>query len=106
MYAQPGGPAAKTAAGKGRPALARLVSDLSPADGTIAARRQSIASQSNYRGPSRLRVALEGLLASAERFDYASVKSLAQPERQAVPDLAVLVPDLTVYDRLLAAGAS
>lgn len=49
---------------------------------------------------------LESLLAGAERFDYAAVKALAQPERPAIPDLAVLVPDLTAYDRLLAAGAS
>ena len=49
---------------------------------------------------------LEGLLARAERFDYAAVKALAQPERPAIPDLAALVPDLAAYDRLLAAGAS
>jgi hypothetical protein len=48
---------------------------------------------------------LEALLACGERFDYAAVKALAQPERPAIPQLAALVPDLTFYDRLLAGGA-
>jgi hypothetical protein len=50
--------------------------------------------------------ALEALLASAERFDYVAVKALAQPERPTIPHLAVLVPDLASYDRLLVGGAS
>lgn len=50
--------------------------------------------------------ALEALLASAERFDYVAVKALAQPERPTIPHLAVLVPDLASYDRLLAGGES
>jgi hypothetical protein len=50
--------------------------------------------------------ALEAVLARAERFDYAAVKALAQPERPTIPDLAVLVPDLASYDRLLVGGAS
>jgi hypothetical protein len=49
---------------------------------------------------------LEVLLARAERFDYAAVKALAQPECPTIPELAVLVPDLASYDRLLAGGAS
>lgn len=49
--------------------------------------------------------ALETLLASGERFDYATLKALAQPDKPAVPDLAVLEPNLAVYDRLLAGGA-
>jgi Mu transposase-like protein len=49
---------------------------------------------------------LEVLLASTERFDYAAVKALAQPERPAIPQLAALVPDLASYDRLLVGGAS
>jgi hypothetical protein len=50
--------------------------------------------------------ALSLLLASTERFDYAAVKALAQPEHPTVPDLVQPVADLTDYDRLLVGGAS
>jgi hypothetical protein len=45
--------------------------------------------------------ALEELLIRGTRFDYLSVKSLAQPHVPAVPVLHVPEPDLTVYDRLI-----
>lgn len=50
--------------------------------------------------------ALSLLVASKERFDYAAVKALAEPERPTVPYLAQPVADLTDYDRLLVGGAS
>jgi hypothetical protein len=49
--------------------------------------------------------ALEALLSKGERFDYLALRALAQPEKPAVPDLAVLQPNLAVYDTLLAGGA-
>jgi len=49
--------------------------------------------------------ALATLLASDQPFDYAAVKSLAQPERPTIPDLPQPVADLAGYDRLLG-GAS
>jgi hypothetical protein len=49
-------------------------------------------------------MALTTVLATAARFDYASVKALAAPEPSAVPLLGLPAPDLRVYDRLLAGG--
>jgi hypothetical protein len=49
--------------------------------------------------------ALEALLTTGEHFDYLALKALAQPEKPAVPDLAVLQPNLALYDQLLAGGA-
>jgi hypothetical protein len=49
--------------------------------------------------------ALESLLVDGQRFDYATLKALAKPDKPAVPQLAVLEPNLAVYDRLLAGGA-
>jgi hypothetical protein len=54
---------------------------------------------------SSVAAALEALLSKGERFDYLALKALAQPEKPAVPDLAVLQPNLAVYDTLLAGGA-
>lgn len=50
--------------------------------------------------------ALERLLGTDLRWDYATVKTLAQPETPAVPDVTIGVPDLGAYDRLLAEVAS
>jgi len=50
--------------------------------------------------------ALEGLLANDAAFDYASVKALCSPEPMPFPFLAIGVPDLSVYDGLLAAGVA
>jgi len=51
-------------------------------------------------------VALEALLAKSERPDFMAVKALAAPEKPTVPDVHIPPPDLAVYDRLLAGGAS
>jgi hypothetical protein len=47
---------------------------------------------------------LSALLARGEAFDYAAVKALAQPVEPSVPELHIGVPDLRLYDALLAAG--
>jgi hypothetical protein len=49
--------------------------------------------------------ALESLLGDGQRFDHATLKALAKPDKPAVPELAVLEPNLAVYDQLLAGGA-
>jgi len=49
----------------------------------------------------RVERALEQLLATGTRFDYAAVKGLAAPERTVVPDISIGTPDLARYDRLL-----
>ncbi len=48
--------------------------------------------------------ALELLLESGERFDYAAVKALAAPEKAPVPEVHIPPPDLAEYDRLLSAA--
>lgn len=50
---------------------------------------------------STVDTALELLLAAGDRFDYAAVKDLAQPEVTAVPDVRIGAPDLEAYDQLL-----
>jgi hypothetical protein len=45
--------------------------------------------------------ALASLLVSDERFDYAAVKAIANPETPQVPVLHVPEPDLRIYDQLL-----
>ena len=50
--------------------------------------------------------ALETLLARSERPDFATVKALAAPETLPIPEVHIPPPDLAVYDRLLAGGAS
>jgi hypothetical protein len=50
--------------------------------------------------------ALEILLGAGERPDFASVKALAAPEKLEVPLVRIPPPDLAVYDRLLAGGAT
>jgi len=55
---------------------------------------------------SDVEVALETLLARAERPDFITVKALAAPEKPAIPVVHIPAPDLAVYDRLLAGGAS
>ena len=48
--------------------------------------------------------ALVALLAQDRLPDYAAVKTLAQPERPAIPQLALAPPDLAIYDDLLEQG--
>jgi hypothetical protein len=49
--------------------------------------------------------ALEQLLASGSAFDYSAVKEIAKPEPVHVPVLRIPLPNLDVYDALLAGGA-
>ena len=49
---------------------------------------------------------LEKLLERGQRPDFATVKNLAAPEKLAVPEVHLPPPDLSVYDRLIAGGAS
>jgi hypothetical protein len=49
--------------------------------------------------------ALEELLVSDARWDYATLKALAHPETPSIP-VHVGEPDFAVYDRLLATVAS
>jgi hypothetical protein len=55
---------------------------------------------------SDVEVALEALLARGERPDFITVKALAAPEKPSIPVVHIPAPDLAVYDRLLAGGAS
>jgi len=50
---------------------------------------------------SRVASALEQLLGGGERFDYAAVKAIAQPEQRSVPEISIPKPNLLAYDRLL-----
>lgn len=50
--------------------------------------------------------ALVELVAEGARFDYATVKARARPETPAIPDMAPLKADLTIYDGLLVGGAA
>jgi hypothetical protein len=54
---------------------------------------------------SEVERAIEALLAEDKPFDYAAVKALAAPAQPTVPEIDVPVPDLRVYDALLAGGA-
>jgi hypothetical protein len=54
---------------------------------------------------SLVEAALARLLESGEPLDYAAVKALASPEPPAVPEVAIPMPDLSVYDGLLVGGA-
>jgi len=49
---------------------------------------------------------LETLLARGERPDFITVKALASPDKPTVPVVHIPPPDLSVYDRLIAGGAS
>jgi hypothetical protein len=49
---------------------------------------------------------LEQLLSRGDRLDFAAVKALAAPDKPAIPEVHIPPPDLAVYDRLLAGGAS
>jgi hypothetical protein len=57
-------------------------------------------------GEAVVEQALSTLLAGGETFDYAVVKTLAQPEKPSIPDLPQPIADLAKYDRLLLGGAS
>jgi hypothetical protein len=48
--------------------------------------------------------ALQQLLERGERFDYAVVKAIAEPEQPHVPEVSIGAPDLAAYDRLIVAG--
>ena len=50
--------------------------------------------------------ALAALLERGAAFDYVAVKALAQPVEPSVPEIHIGVPDLAVYDALLAAGGA
>jgi hypothetical protein len=54
---------------------------------------------------SRVEQALVELLELGQRFDYVMVKSIAAPERLAVPQVRIGTPNLGAYDALLAGGA-
>jgi hypothetical protein len=54
----------------------------------------------------RVEEALRQLLASAEPWDYASVKAIVEPEMPAPPEMATLAPDVHGYDELLLGDAS
>lgn len=54
----------------------------------------------------RVEQALRQLLASAEPWDYASVKAIVEPETPAPPEMATLAPDVHGYDELLLGDAS
>lgn len=55
---------------------------------------------------SSVEAALELLLARSERPDFLAVKALAAPEKPTIPVVHIPAPDLEIYDRLLAGGAS
>jgi hypothetical protein len=46
------------------------------------------------------------VLRRGDRPDFAAVKALAAPEKPEIPRVDIPPPDLSVYDRLLAGGAS
>lgn len=50
--------------------------------------------------------ALEVILLRGERPDFAAVKALTAPEKPTIPIIHIPKPDLSVYDALLAGGAS
>jgi hypothetical protein len=50
---------------------------------------------------SRVEHALGHLLAAGEAFDYVRVRDVAAPTAAAVPAVAIGVPDLSEYDRML-----
>jgi hypothetical protein len=53
---------------------------------------------------SQVQAALELLLESGQRIDYAVVKALASPEVSEIPTVNIGEPDLTTYDALLCAA--
>jgi hypothetical protein len=55
---------------------------------------------------ARVEEVIERLLVRGERPDFVAVKALAAPEKHVVPQVHIPPPDLGVYDRLLAGGAS
>jgi hypothetical protein len=55
---------------------------------------------------ARVEEVIERLLVRGERPDFVAVKALAVPEKHMVPQVHIPPPDLGVYDRLLAGGAS
>jgi hypothetical protein len=50
--------------------------------------------------------ALEQLLGRGDRPDFLAVRALAAPDKPLIPQVHIPPPDLGVYDRLLAGGAS
>jgi hypothetical protein len=55
---------------------------------------------------ARVEEVLEELLGRGDRPDFVAVKALASPDKPTVPVVHIPAPDLDVYDRLLAGGAS
>jgi hypothetical protein len=44
------------------------------------------------------------LCANGERFDFATVNAKVKPATTTIPEMAPLLPDLTIYDALLVGG--
>ena len=55
---------------------------------------------------ARVEEVLEQFLARGDRLDFAAVKTLAAPDKPIIPEVHIPPPDLAIYDRLLAGGAS
>jgi hypothetical protein len=49
-------------------------------------------------------LALIALCANGERFDFATVNAKVKPATTTIPEMAPLLPDLTIYDALLVGG--
>ena len=55
-----------------------------------------------HSGEAMVEAALDGLLTRAEAFDYATLKTLVQPQTVCVPFVHIEAPDLSQYDLLIA----
>ncbi|HMF98069.1 MAG TPA: IS21 family transposase [Vicinamibacterales bacterium] len=55
-------------------------------------------------GEARVITTLDGLLGDRQPFDFASVQAVVTPPAPRIPPLVLPVPDLTVYDALIAGG--
>jgi hypothetical protein len=55
-----------------------------------------------HTGEAMVEAALDGLLNRAEAFDYATLKTLVQPQTVCVPFVHIEAPDLSQYDLLIA----
>jgi|HubBroStandDraft_1064217.scaffolds.fasta_scaffold47741_2 hypothetical protein len=54
---------------------------------------------------SLVETAVSELLDAGKPVDYAAVRAIASPQKPSVPSIKIGIPDLHVYDRLLAGGA-
>jgi hypothetical protein len=55
-------------------------------------------------GEARVAATLDGLLGDRRSFDYAAVQALITPPAPRIPHVVLPVPDLAVYDALIAGG--